>query len=463
MALTSFFTYRTEAGVHSNPSISSPLNTHCDGEKKYFKEVFIHWTGAAWVEDPVFDPLLLNERVALRVDNQCDGTFSLIDFPFQDFRLRQLCCGEFPNGVDTPLVNNNGNEDLVYPLGVFNVDGVYLGIANNTAEYIALWNANAANQALGQIVQGVGTMFTVVPIDPLDVIVLYGREFMTVQSSATNLILHLDDGNTVVHGVTAYDATTVGVLTNTSADPMYNGTSHSVNLIAADDFNFRKVTTTSPANTNVYIFHDRIQKYVGFDVAKSITVFAGRMPTGMLLWSARIVNNCDYSIPVLNWEACTSLKICQFYGKGGGINAIADPTFIPYQRWNKPTIKYLSICDFAAFGAPELIIGATITAANYPICDFLVFESNLYDIIASLNTINFFLNIPTINDTLWVKGTSADATNSDKCWNDIATALVGLVPVGVKQLQIQNTAAVTAASLAARNALIAQTYTVTLV
>lgn len=461
MALITVTTYRSEAGVHSNPAISVPINTHCDGEKKAFKEVFIHWSGVAWVEDAVYNPLATLARVALRVDNLCDATFALISMGFNDFRLRQLCCGQFPGGIDTPLVNNNGNEDLAFPLGVFNVDGVYLGIANNTAEYITLWNANAANQAVGQIVAGAGTVFTVVPIDPLDVIVLYGREFVTVQSPQTNLILHLDDGNTVVHGTTVYQATTVGVLTNTSADAMYNGSSHSLNLQAADDFNFRKVTTTSPANTNVYIFHDRIQRYIGFDVSKSISVFSGLLPTGLLMWSARTVVTGNYNTPITNWEACTSLKILQFFAKGGGVNGIDNPAFIPYTRWNKATIKYLSICDWTSLTSAELVVAATLTAANYPICDFLVFESNLYDITASLNTINFYLNIPKVNDTLWTAGTAAGAVDADKAWNDLGTALAGLVPVGVKQLHIKNTTAVTAASLAARNALAALTYTVT--
>jgi hypothetical protein len=94
MALITVDTYKDEAGVQSNPAIQTSLDTHCfvtgQTKKKKFAEVFIHWDGAAWVEDPAYIPF--SSIPALKVTNTCNDSFSYIKYSAEDFRLSQLCC-----------------------------------------------------------------------------------------------------------------------------------------------------------------------------------------------------------------------------------------------------------------------------------------------------------------------------------------------------------------------------------
>lgn len=54
------------------------------------------------------------------------------------------------NGITPPSGAPTGG----YPVGVFNVNDNFLGFASNQSQYIALWNADAANQAYGTISAG---------------------------------------------------------------------------------------------------------------------------------------------------------------------------------------------------------------------------------------------------------------------------------------------------------------------
>lgn len=100
MSIVALPIYRTEAGVHSNPAASGQVFTHCNNGTadvlKQYHEVFIHWDGSAWVEDPFFDPLALDTRAALRIDNQCNGSFSLVQTTKEDFRAFGQCCSYIP-------------------------------------------------------------------------------------------------------------------------------------------------------------------------------------------------------------------------------------------------------------------------------------------------------------------------------------------------------------------------------
>lgn len=94
MATLNVPVYRTEAGVHSNPAVLADYSTHCDNgpfaKKKKFKEVYLNWTGAAWVEIPTW--VNGTTIVALKVTNVCTDNFAYINYPINDFRLDQACC-----------------------------------------------------------------------------------------------------------------------------------------------------------------------------------------------------------------------------------------------------------------------------------------------------------------------------------------------------------------------------------
>jgi hypothetical protein len=45
----------------------------------------------------------------------------------------------------------DGDEPDSYPVYVFNVNEVQIGLASNKAEYIAIWNSDTANVAVGRL------------------------------------------------------------------------------------------------------------------------------------------------------------------------------------------------------------------------------------------------------------------------------------------------------------------------
>lgn len=98
MSTISVAIFKTEDDVHTNPPTPSLYDTHCDGQKKPFAEVFIYWdiVNEEWVESPTFQlavPGVSSETiVALKVSNECDDTYAFLDIPYNDFRLKQLCC-----------------------------------------------------------------------------------------------------------------------------------------------------------------------------------------------------------------------------------------------------------------------------------------------------------------------------------------------------------------------------------
>lgn len=119
-------TYRTEAGVTNHPATNQTVITDCnDGTeivKKKFREVYIHWGGAAWVEDAVYNPLATEPHVVLRVDNQCNGQFSYIGMAYNDFRLLGICCQDCP----VPAVQS-----------AFGLDDAQVGVLYNATFQIA--------------------------------------------------------------------------------------------------------------------------------------------------------------------------------------------------------------------------------------------------------------------------------------------------------------------------------------
>lgn len=85
--------YRSEEGIHSNPSINSLYDTNCniDGKvvKKPFFQVLIVWDGDSWNEVTQY---VSGAVAAIKVMNECAGGYAYIATNFNDFRLLQLCC-----------------------------------------------------------------------------------------------------------------------------------------------------------------------------------------------------------------------------------------------------------------------------------------------------------------------------------------------------------------------------------
>jgi hypothetical protein len=96
MSIFAITIYKTEAGVHTNPATNGFISTHCnDGFNdvpKKFMEVLLNWNAGTsqWDETLVFTPG--TTIVALKIINWCDVTTAYINYGFNDFRLKGICC-----------------------------------------------------------------------------------------------------------------------------------------------------------------------------------------------------------------------------------------------------------------------------------------------------------------------------------------------------------------------------------
>ena len=71
-----------------------------------------------------------------------------------------------PDKVHVCMRNLEGEEVRTFPVGVYNVNEQLLGEANTKAQYIAIWNSDPANQAVGRLSSGVGPFcFTLTMVD----------------------------------------------------------------------------------------------------------------------------------------------------------------------------------------------------------------------------------------------------------------------------------------------------------
>ena len=149
MALITTTIFREEDGTMNVPGVEGSLNTHCDNgtvQKKQFKEVFIYLDAGNvnWLESPVWNNALNGIRVALRVDNVCDGSYSYIDYPFNDFRLAQLCCP----GIVCPEFTVTFSEDrppAAYNISIIGEDNVGAAQTNNEGGLVQTFSLPPGN------------------------------------------------------------------------------------------------------------------------------------------------------------------------------------------------------------------------------------------------------------------------------------------------------------------------------
>lgn len=65
-------------------------------------------------------------------------------------------CVCIPDPVSLIMADLEGNETTSYPVDVYNVNLELIGIANDKAEYITIWNSDEDNQVVGTLSAGLG-------------------------------------------------------------------------------------------------------------------------------------------------------------------------------------------------------------------------------------------------------------------------------------------------------------------
>ncbi len=72
--------------------------------------------------------------------------------------------------VVLPMKDLNGNDVYTFPVQAYNVNVAAIGAANNKDEYIAVWNSDPANQAIGILSGAVGPFLFTLAVNPGQVI-----------------------------------------------------------------------------------------------------------------------------------------------------------------------------------------------------------------------------------------------------------------------------------------------------
>lgn len=375
-----------------------------------------------------------------------------LDSLFKEF-TRLYCCSTTPTFF---LSNEEGDIDLDYPLAVLSVNGIYIGIANNEAEYISLWNSNAANQAVGTILTGNDTQFQVELVDPESTIALTALEFYTITSNNANSVVHISDNDIVVYGSTAVRGST-GTLTASSAVNMYNGAN---GVQVETPFNVRRVTAVNSIGSPVRVLHSRVSTRIGMDLLRDCQTLSGVLPKACITIALRITETTDLVSNVTNWDELQSIESWSIMGLGGGVYNILVPAYIPQPP---PSVKALGLRDIGTLLGVHIQSFTWLTFSALPNLRRCVVSSNLGDLIG--NSVDWFLTMPRVDKELSLTNNNgvqhADATNSDLAINRVAAALASVIPVSPKVIRLEDTTARTAASTASSTALTTATWSVT--
>jgi hypothetical protein len=374
------------------------------------------------------------------------------------------CCSTKPNPilVTQTLTNFVSAPITTYPVGVFNYSGDYVGVANNSDEYVTLWNSNTTNSAKATLYRGETPFkFKMILKDPTFTGKVKGLNFFTVKHSNTGTLkLNVDDNAVVVdngNGQIFYANAAPIVPSSTNAFFAFSF----YNWNAVPTFNYRNIVMTSYSGGTVNVFHNDVDVIYAHDSGNSLLTISGRLPIGLKYFFIRPVVTTNFDT-VTNWMSLTQLQWFEVDAFGGvGAGGLLNGTYTPVIS-NSHQLKGLWLGEFRVANFVDSF--AWVNATNFPQLTNLLFT----DTGAALNTYNatFWQNLPKVTNLLRIYtngGGAFSSAVSDAIFNQLAINLNGIVPSGDQKLiRIEGSVSVTAASLTARNYLIAQGWTITL-
>jgi hypothetical protein len=352
-----------------------------------------------------------------------------------------------------------------YPVGVWNVNDVYLGTADTQDAAATLWNSDPANQAVGQISSGPtpSTFYFegTTPPDRIRALRYYrytGQAGSEIFVGANDIIKYASTTKTgLVDGVVT-NSDTRGEWNRALINAAYNTKIPTTNVRVL-------VCTGNLANAPILVFHNEDSEYVGVKYGNpnggAFTIY-GAFPVATRAIFMRSASSTFNYNNINNWPELTSLWSIINLSAGGGVWNQDDPTKWP-TTLNKSQITQVMLGQFSA--ATTLLVAIPfMTQTNYPNVSEIVFDTN-----SAATTYagaeSWFLNMPKVTKYLSGRANTAATTAvADLIWNNIATNLTGIVPVlgSQAQLRVRTTTAASAASLTSRTYLAAQGWTVSL-
>jgi hypothetical protein len=342
---------------------------------------------------------------------------------------------------------------LGYPVGVFDVQGNYLGTAANQSSYITMWNADPDNAAEGVLSAGANALEFKIG-DTATITEVRGLRYYQY-TAYTGSEVFVGGNDIIVYGSTIKKGNVDGVYNSTENFREWNK-----NLFAGvykfkviPDSVYNITCTGYINNTPLYIFHNEDSRYAGVRHSYGFYSIQGSMPRHLKAFYGIAQQTTNYN-NVVNWSELQELYSVVINHSGGTPWQFTTPAFFP--NTNKSQITQLMIAQLVNTIATTAV---DITHANYPNLRELVITHNTgADILSGAN---WFLTMPKVTEYLRIDAPATTSTIADDVWNNVATALSGITPVGsIKELRITGTNAITAASLTSRNNLTTAGWTV---
>ncbi len=378
---------------------------------------------------------------------------------YETFRCRY--CAE-SSTISLPMNNFLSTGTTGYPVGVFNINGTFLGTADDSFEFVGLWNADPSNQAQGELLVSGGLSSTTFLLPNTATITeVRGLRYYEYTGPA-NLQLFVGPNDIVRYGSTQKKGSVDGVSITTTTRREWNRNLFSgiyKSTIPADTV-YTLNCTGYTDSSSLKVFHNEDSEYAAVSFSNGFYTIAGNYPLGLkaVFYAGRIATNYNN---ILNWSELTSFFSWYSLSSGGapwGIGINSRPTTLLTNN-----VTQLGLGELTSEDGPLTADYSDVTATNYPALQDLVILYNTGDALTGGEA--WFLTMPKVTNYLRYRTqtlTQASAAVADAVWNNVWTALSTVTPVGAaKQLRIERTNNITAASLTARNNLIAAGWTVT--
>lgn len=387
------------------------------------------------------------------------GSFSLRNeikriLDFYEVSYDDSCCQNVNEFITVQMKTFIGDSVSSYPRGVFNVNGVYLGIANDQSEYITLWNSDPDNQLQGELTAGMNAFTFMLPKETATIDKVVGLRWYQFDILANRRVRICLDVNDVI----------------VSPDGQLNGSSGTYMTASAlvgnqvltqprAAFGSNAITHTYVGAGTIYVFHNDSSNPSGFMDSAVITSGTGGASNLSGVFPKNTVQiilsptNPSFINPSMidNWLELTSVQsLSVLYWNSGNSNLSNIPLFhhmtqlklfttyfgnIPLTSWG--------VCDASIFPNIESL-GFTFPAVgSAPVGDWGNISS----------TIKFVA----------LGGAVGNYTQADT--EHIAVSLANKMTTGPATIQIKGIQFVstgyTANATIARNTLISKGYTVT--
>lgn len=294
--------------------------------------------------------------------------------------INRRCCTTIPVMMRTFLHTDTPS----YPVGVFNINGVFLGIADDKDEYVVLWNSDVDNQAQGLLETTSNSLQFKLP-NTASIDEVTGLRYWQIQLDSDTGNIFLSDDNYVElpdGSIVKSESYPLGVAT--TEFNMSNKTT-SPSQIAIINSTFRKVLI--PQAGNVRIFHNEVGEYATTQATALWSNNYGYLPPTIKSISFhRIAQDLDANNlspnNYLNYVAATQ-NIELFQLNGSNITWLSS--YIDHMSKLKAFHYFRNGASTASLPFTDFNLGAT----KHPLLKQIVIRYNIHPSLGTVAVLDF--------------------------------------------------------------------------